>query len=56
MNCEGRDQDLPEVASLGSVGPDLLFQKAEPFLHKNWNIINSRIIWVTHLTSSQRFF
>lgn len=41
MSCEGIDQDLPEVASLGSVGPDLLFQKAAPFLHKTWNIVNN---------------
>lgn len=39
MNCEGIDQDLPEVSSLGSMGPDLSFQKAEPFLHENWNIV-----------------
>ena len=38
-NCEGIDQGLPEVASLGSVSPDLLFQKAEPFLHENWNTV-----------------
>lgn len=32
-----------EVASLGSVGPDLLFLKAEPFLDVNWNILTLQL-------------
>lgn len=52
MNCKGTDQDLQEVASLGSVGADLLFPKAEPFLGVNWNIVTVHLKIFGLLTSS----